>query len=87
MLSHFRHVQLFATSWTVAHQAPLSMNSPGKNIGVSSHFLLQGIFPTQVSNPDHLPYRQILYSLSHQYFILINSDPNLLEQRSAVALC
>ena len=25
MLSHFSHVQLLATSWTVAHQAPLSM--------------------------------------------------------------
>ena len=24
MLSHFSHVQLFATTWTVAHQAPLS---------------------------------------------------------------
>ena len=25
MLSSFSHVQLFATPWTVAHQAPLSM--------------------------------------------------------------
>ena len=25
MLSHFCHVQLFATPWTVAHEAPLSM--------------------------------------------------------------
>jgi len=25
MLSHFSHVQLFATLWTVAHQAPLSL--------------------------------------------------------------
>ena len=25
MLSHFSCVQLFATLWTVAHQAPLSM--------------------------------------------------------------
>ena len=25
MLSHFSHVQLCATPWTVAHQAPLSM--------------------------------------------------------------
>ena len=25
MLSHFSHVQLFSTPWTVAHQAPLSM--------------------------------------------------------------
>ena len=35
-------------------------NSPGKNTGVGSHSLLQGIFPTQGSNPG-LPYcRQIL---------------------------
>ena len=25
MLSHFSHVQLFVTLWTVAHQAPLIM--------------------------------------------------------------
>ena len=25
MLSHFGHVQLFVTLWTIAHQAPLSM--------------------------------------------------------------
>ena len=25
MLSHFGHVQLFVTPWTVAHQVPLSM--------------------------------------------------------------
>ena len=49
------------TSWTVAHQAPLSMGSPGKNTGVSCHFLLQGIFPTQGLNPGLLHCRQILY--------------------------
>ena len=27
MLSHFSHVLLFVTLWTVAHQAPLSMGS------------------------------------------------------------
>ena len=34
-----------ATPWTVACQAPLSVGFPGKNAGVSCHFLLQGIFP------------------------------------------
>ena len=29
-------------------------NSPGQNTGVGSHFLLQGIFPTQGSNPGVL---------------------------------
>ena len=36
-----------ATPWTVAHQASLSMDFPGKNTGVCCHFLLQGIFLTQ----------------------------------------
>ena len=41
-------------------------NSPGQNTGEDSHSLLQGIFPTQGSNPG-LPYcREILYQLSHQ---------------------
>ena len=34
-----------ATPCTVAHQAPLSMDSPGKNTGVGCHALLQGFFP------------------------------------------
>ena len=41
-------------------------NSPGKNTGMGSHYLLQGIFLTQGSNPDLMHYRQILYPLSHQ---------------------
>ena len=28
MPSHFSHVQLFRTPWTIAHQAPLSMGLP-----------------------------------------------------------
>ena len=39
---------------------------PGKNTGVSCHFLLQGIFPTQGSNPGLLHCRQILYQLSYK---------------------
>ena len=39
---------------------------PVKNTGVRSHFLLQGIFPTQGSNPDLPHCRQILYQLSHK---------------------
>ena len=41
-------------------------NSPGQNTGVGSHSLLQGIFPTQGSNPGLLHCRWILYQLSHQ---------------------
>ena len=36
-------------------------DSPGKNTGVGSHALLQGIFPTQESNQGFLHCRQILY--------------------------
>ena len=36
VLSHFSRAQFFAILWTVAHQAPLSLDSPGKNIGVVS---------------------------------------------------
>ena len=46
--------QLFATQWTVAHQAPLSMGFFRQNTGVGCHFLLQGIFLTQGSNPHLL---------------------------------
>ena len=34
---------------------------PGKNIRLGYHFLLQGIFPTQGSNPCLLHCREILY--------------------------
>ena len=44
------HVRLFATLWTVAHQAPLSMGFPGKNTGVGCHSVLQETFPTQGTN-------------------------------------
>ena len=47
-------------------QAPLSMNSPGKNIGVGSHSLLQGIFLTNDETWVSGIGRQILYHLSHQ---------------------
>jgi len=33
---------------------------------VGSYFLLQGIFPTQGSNPGLLHYRHMLYQVSHQ---------------------
>ena len=39
-------------------------NSPGKNTGVGSCSLLQGIFPTQGSNPGPPHCRGVLYHLS-----------------------
>ena len=44
MLSHFSHVQLRATPWTVAHQAPLSM-------GFSRHEYWSGL-----PCPPHMNY-------------------------------
>ena len=41
-------------------------DSPGKNTGVGCHALLQGIIPTQGSNPALSHWRQILYCPSHQ---------------------
>ena len=41
-------------------------DSPGKNTGVGCHALLQGIVPTQGSNPGPLHCGWILYCLSHQ---------------------
>ena len=43
-------VWLFATPWTVAHQAPLHMDFSRQDYWRWRHFLLQGIFPTQRSN-------------------------------------
>ena len=54
-----------AIPWTVACQAPLLWDSPGKKSGMGCHFLLQGIFPTQESNPH----------LSHCQWILTTEPP------------
>ena len=63
--------QLFSTLWPHGLYSP--RNSPGQNSGVGSLSLLQGIFPTQGSNPG-LPYcKWILYQLSHQ------GSPRILE--------
>ena len=42
------------------------MDSQGKNTGGGCHAFLQGIFPTQGSNPSLLHCRQIFYHLSYQ---------------------
>ena len=45
-------------------------NSPGQNTGMGSLSLLQGIFPTQGSNPGLLHCRRILYHLNHKVSLL-----------------
>ena len=59
-------VRLFATPWTVAYQAPPSMGFSRQGYWSGFHFLLQGIFLTQGSNPGLPRCRQMLYPLSHQ---------------------
>ena len=54
VLCCFSHVQLSVTVGTVARQAHLSRDSPGRNTEVDCHALLQGIFPTQGWNPHLL---------------------------------
>ena len=66
------HVLLFVTLWTVASQAPLSMGIVQARI-LECHALLEGIFPTQGSNPSLPHCRWILYHLSHQ------GSPRILE--------
>ena len=54
-------------------------NSPGQNTELGNLLLLQGIFPTQGSNPGHSRCRQILYQLSHKG----NPKPNNLIKKGA----
>ena len=58
----------------ISHQDLYSpWNSPGQNTGVGSCSLLQGIFPTQGSNPGLPHCRWILYQLNHK------GSPRILE--------
>ena len=60
------HVRLFVTPWTVARQAPLSMEFSRPETRMGSCSLLQRSFPTQGSNLGLLHCRRILHWLSHQ---------------------
>ena len=59
--------RLFATPWLVACTKLLRpWDFQGKSTGLGCHFLLQGIIPTQGSNPGLSHCRQTLYHLNHQ---------------------
>ena len=58
------------------HRLYSPWNSQGQNTGVGSLSLLQGIFPTQGSNPGFLHCRQILYQLSYQGSPTLTPDIN-----------
>ena len=65
--SPLSHVQLFVTPVDCCPPgSSVHGDSPGKNTGVGCLALLQGIFPTQGSNPGLPNFRWILYCLSHQ---------------------
>ena len=53
-------VRLLVTPWTVAYQAPPSMRFSSQEYWSGLPFPLQGIFPTQGSNPGLLHWRQTL---------------------------
>ena len=72
------HIYVYIHIWTVAHQAPLSMEF-SRQEKENCHSLLQGIFPTQVWNPGLPHCRQILYHLSHQ------GSPSIQFSRSVVS--
>ena len=55
----FSHSVVSNSLWS--HGLFCPWDFPGKNTGVDCHFLLQGIFPTQGSNPGLVHCRQILY--------------------------
>ena len=65
-VSEVSRVWLFVTPWTVPSRLFHPWDFPGKNTGVGCHFLLQGIFPTQRSNPGLLHCKQTLHRLSHK---------------------
>ena len=59
---------------SVAYRLLCPWDFPGKNTGVSCHFLFQGIFPTQGLNLGLPHCRQTLYHLSHQGSLCILWD-------------
>ena len=66
LLSRSVMCDAFATPGTIARQAPLSMGFSGKNTGVGSRFLFQGIFPTQGLNPRLLHRQADSFPASHR---------------------
>ena len=64
-------VRLFVTLWTIAHQAPQSVDSPGKNTGVGCHFLLQ-------EYTEEL-YKKDLHDSDNQDGVVTHLEPDILE--------
>ena len=66
LVKSLSYAPLFATPWTVAYNAPLSVGFSRKEYWSGFHFLLQRIFLTQGSNLGLPHCRQMLYHLSHK---------------------
>ena len=56
---------------SIGHVSLLLQLLPGQNTGVGSRSLLQGIFPTQGSNPGLPHCRRMLYQLSHRVLVYL----------------
>ena len=69
------HPTLFVTLWNVARQT-CPWNFPDKNTRVDYHSLLQGIFPTQGSNPCLLHWQADSLLLSHVGSPSMGTYPN-----------
>ena len=61
------HVQLFFTLWTIVCQSPLSMEFSRQEYWMGGSALLQGIFPTQGSNPCLLDVSCIARQVLHHW--------------------
>ena len=75
VLSHFSHVQLFATLWTVACQAPLSMGLSRQEYWSGLPFPSPGSLP----NPGIEPYLLQWQVDSLPLSLLLNSEPVYLD--------
>ena len=69
------HVRAYSVVWPhglLPIRLPCSLDFPGKNTRVICHFLLQGIIPTQGSNPHPLHCRRIQnFLVAKSFFIII----------------
>ena len=72
VLSHLSHVWLFATLWTVARQAPLSMGFSRQEYGSRLPCSLAGDLPNPVLNPHLLP---LLHSWWIIYYLTNRGSP------------
>ena len=79
LFSHSVTSDSFATPWTVARQAPLSMGFPRQECSSRLHFLLQGIFQDLGLNLCLLHWHAGSLPLNHQGSPTMASDENFRE--------